>query len=696
MQYKKSLNGDWFYIKDKDDQFSIKDIKAEVENDRLEDTMNIPSNWQLEGLDSFNGSVWFIKKFELESNSFDDLKILKFFGVDYFSEIWLNWNFLGKHEGYFQPFIFDASACTDLVKSNILIVKVSSPFEDPETHWPQNKQLIKGIFNHHDCRPGATTKEFGQDCNTGGIWNDVEFYCGRKVFIESLRITPKLQAEKSKAKVFIDLKYVTSFHEAEKTEIQIKVKDPLRKVILTKKESVILSKNGKCQFVINIENPELWNPWEIGEANIYSVTIDSSSFEKQTEKFGFREVSLNEKEEFSINGKRLFLRGTNIIPTQYLSELTNSKIKKLVTLMREGNINIVRVHAHVNRKEFYEECDKQGLLVWQDFSLQWGYDTSDEFAVNAVRQIKEMVSLLYNFPSIVFWCCHNEPGVQINTLDELLYDAVLSEDRQRIIRKASNYEEHPYDGWYWGNYEHFAATPMGPMVTEFGAQALPIKKSLERFISKDKLFPPDIKTYSYHDFQPDQTFNIAKIDMGNSINEFIENSQNYQSDLTNIAVHFYRREKNKSIGGIFQFMFVDCWPSITWSVVDYYLEKKKAYHTLKEAYSPLLLSVDLRQDQYFQGAKLNFNLWIINDLHQDFTECSIMLYINNKEIGKVNKELIKADSIDFTYFKNIEIRIPENIKPDTYELKAILFLGNNEVISENKFDIKIVENLIKN
>ncbi len=73
---------------------------------------------------------------------------------------------------------------------------------------------------------------------------------------------------------------------------------------------------------------------------------------------------------------------------------------------------------------------------------------------------------------------------------------------------------------------------MGPIVTEFGAQGLPYVKSLKKFIPEENLFPPNLEKWKYHNFQPDTTFNIAKIPLGRNVIEFVENSQNYQSELT--------------------------------------------------------------------------------------------------------------------------------------------------------------------
>ncbi len=347
------------------------------------------------------------------------------------------------------------------------------------------------------------------------------------------------------------------------------------------------------------------------------------------------------------------------------------------------------MHAHVNSKEYYDECDRQGILIWQDFALQWTYDDSPEFTANASFQIKDMVKLLYNHPSIAFWCCHNEPGEQIKTLDPILKKSVLSIDDSRIVRLASNYEEHPYDGWYWGNKEHFAARPMGPLVTEFGAQALPELKSLKKFIPQKDINHPDRDSWAYHNFQYEQTFNIAEVDKGKNIKEFINNSQKYQSELLRTAVDFYRRGKNKDITGIFQFMFIDCWPSITWSVIDYYVEKKSGYFALQKAFQPLYVLLSVRQKKYFAGKKLNIDYWIVNDYQKKFNNCKILFRIEKKVISEIPVEYISEDSITLFNWERNEIILPENLKTGVYKIEVELIQGKN-ILSVNDFEIEIV------
>lgn len=682
------LNGVWNYISDPDGNYSYSDIQ-ELIRQNPRNKISIPSNWEVEGFHNFNGSIWFATKFDVQNDLADsDVSILLFKGVDYFADVWLNGKSIGKHEGYFQKFAFNVSKSLKN-GSNFLVVKVTSPRETPGEVWPLKKKLIKGIFNHHDCRPGGWSLEYGQDQNTGGIWNDVELLLGEKIFLENIKIKSMVSANREKAKITVTAAYLNNLSHRISSTIKIKVTFS-GKSILQKDFSVKIEPElGSFTHSFEIENPKLWFSWDTGKPELYQLEISSELFETQVETFGIKEVRLDKEQNFYLNSKKLFLRGTNIIPTQFLSQLSQKKIEKLVSDIKAANINIVRVHAHVNRKELYDEFDKQGILLWQDFPLQWTYDNSKVFAKNAVAQIKEMVKQFYNHSSITFWCCHNEPGEQIETLDKLLYASVLSEDNSRIIRIASNYEEHPYDGWYWGKKEHYAATPMGPLVTEFGAQALPEISSLKKFLSPEAISKYDWKEWEYHNFQFDQTFNIAKIKRGKNIGEFIKNSQAYQADLLKTATEFYRRKKNNGITGIFQFMFVDCWPSITWSVVDFYGKKKSGYKALQQAFKPLLLSIRLRQDVFLPGAKFNSDIWVINDSHKSFKNCSLSFIWKEKVLLEVKNFTIEENDNRFFFWESLIFNLPKGMKFGKNKIQVLL-KSKETVLDKSELEFKIV------
>ena len=154
----------------------------------------------------------------------------------------------------------------------------------------------------------------------------------------------------------------------------------------------------------------------------------------------------------------------------------------------------------------------------------------------------------------------------------------------------------------------------------------------------DELWPPDWDAWAYHDFQYDQTFHVAKLKMGNSLEEFIENSQKYQYRLLKFAIESYRRDPRMT--GVFQFMFMDPWPSITWSVIDYWRNPKKGYKALQIGFQPVLISLLHGRDQFVEGARDAFllhDIMVINDLSSDFVGAELHVQLEDED-GRLRLE----------------------------------------------------------
>jgi beta-mannosidase len=354
---------------------------------------------------------------------------------------------------------------------------------------------------------------------------------------------------------------------------------------------------------------------------------------------GLRDILRDpQTQAWHVNGKRLFLRGTNYIPTQWLSEMGAREYARDVALMRQANVNAVRVHAHVGDRRFYLACDEAGVLVWQDFPLQWGYTDSAEFIDEAQRQAVAMVRTLDNHPSIFAWSMHNEPPWdawwmkykypdydpgQNRALDDRLERVVRQHDDSRYVHKASLSSEHQWQGWYSGHWTDFNKPSTHALITEYGAQALPDIESLRRIFNEDEIFPDTDKKlehWAFHNFQKDETFKNAKVGRGKDIHEFIANSQDYQARLTQLAAESMRRQKYQPVGGIFQFMFVEDWPSMNWGVLDYWRRTKAGYKALARAYQPLLPSIEWSIEQPAAGSTPQFGLWLVNDLPRAYTD----------------------------------------------------------------------------
>jgi len=680
-----SLNGIWKYCLNKKEEY--RDIQ-------------VPSNWYLQGL-NHHGKVYYKKTFPMLLQKDKDYYLV-FKGVDYFCQVKLNGRLIGKHEGYFQEFSF---LVTDILQNgeNLLEIEVDSP-KEPLDVWPDKKFLIKGIFNHHDTRPGSWDPEYGQDKNTGGIWNDVLIEEKNKVHLgRNIKVSPLLLKDGC-ARLDIEVPLINDVLPQE-IEIILDISGVGFKDKLKINQNIFLSLGqNNIHLVKTIDQPKLWTTWDRGEPYLYNlkcIILNSKRniLDESSVQFGIREIKIDSQWNWYLNGERFFPRGTNIIPTQWLSGYSKKMIDKDIEMLKEANVNAVRVHAHINRQEFYDACDKAGILVWQDFPLQWSYEESDEFVQNAVSQMGDMIEQFYNHPSISVWCCHNEPSINRHKLDPLLYLTAKAKDSTRYIDIASDFTYHPYPGWYRTNYYEFCSLPGAPFINEFGAQALPNIETMREMMNKDEIWPPKWSVWAYHDFQYDTTFNVARVDMGDSLEEFIRNSQEYQSRLLKYAIENYRKNKYSKITGIFQFMFVDNWNAITWSVVDYFRRPKEGYYTLKTVYQPILIGMDMDREKISLYAIKTIgipNIWIVNDTMDkyDHTYAEITFFKDGKRVieKKIDTGSISNDSVKhFSHPPLSQGPVRLNLKDKgTYHIEIKLQNNKGDIISSNSYRIEVI------
>jgi beta-mannosidase len=698
MKKKTSLNGKW--------NFKYQDKKAKIA---------VPSNWYSAGFDIF-GEADYSRSFNFKKSK-GKKYFLVFMGVDYFCEAALNGKAAGRHEGYFQKFRFDV---TDIIKNGVnrLDVKVNAPKESSDI-WPNSKFLIKGIFNHHDARPGSWNKKTGQDRNTGGIWNDVYIESTDAIEIERVKITPLLKDD-GVWNVGSEL-IINNYSDTAISASLSALFAPFNFKGESKKTAREISLKPGANVIFlhaDMQNPALWWTWDFGAPNLYEFvyTLKSGALKDvYSDISGIREFKKAEDKAWYLNGKRLFIRGTNIIPTQMLSEYGPGKAAKDVQLLVEANINMVRIHAHVNRKELYYEADKAGLMVWQDFALQWGYETTETFMENAVSQIKDMINQHYNRPSITFWCCHNEPFVSEKQLDPVLYIKAREEDPVRYIEKASDFTQHYYPGWYYENTpENFYLDTVNAekryIISEYGAEALPCLETMEKMMAPEDLWPPKWETWEYHDFQPEQTFNTARVKMGDTLEEFIESSQKYQADIIKAHTETFRLARYKFLNGILHFMFCECWPSITWAVVDYYRLPKKGYFALKTAMQPVYPGYRLVRKTKSKGERLSWGvLWdsffIINDLPETLKNVTAQLALVDaagREYKKEKKKLkeIPADCIVYPFqgqalesFETDPFTIPNEVQSGMGSVELKLYDSSGKLFAENSYELEVTDRI---
>ena len=635
---KQSLNGNWrLEIIDENDLWAG------------QYDVTVPGHWKSSGI-NYAGAAYYDRSFKVEQFSGSGRYWLEFDGVDYESAVTVNGKYISRQVGYFIPHNMEV---TGLVQdgTNTLNVWVNSPNEKQTADWSLHKTLIKGVLNHHDTRPGGAWSDKGQDWNSGGIWGDVTFRQTGPVAVDTLKVLPQVHhTDKQITSAQVELSVDSNRDEVVAIELVLTPPDTSKAETYTFEENI---RKGQTKLELSIPQStrQLWWPWDWGEPSLYDLTVSLSVGDQLTDKrtvsVGFREVALDaENKQFLVNGKPYFIRGTNYIASQWLGEVSDGQYQQDLDLMKQANINSVRVHAHVAGKAFYELANKAGMVVWQDFPLQWGYSDSPSFALEAVRQAEAMTDLLYNHPSIAFWSGHNEPPwdatwmkykypsyqpSQNQQLTESVYQALGRAGDKRVVRKASYTHEHPWLGWYSGSYQDYRTYQPSMIVSEFGAQAMPSWALLQEILEGDDNWPLSeqvLNTLSYHNYQHHETLNIAAVQQGESLSHFWNNSQEYQRLVTKYAAEHLRLNKGKGVAAIYQFMLVDSWPSVTWSVLDVERAAKPGYFALKQSYQPVLAvaQADLTAIQP------TLTLSVVNDSLKSYQDASLV--VTNSYNGK--------------------------------------------------------------
>jgi beta-mannosidase len=276
-----------------------------------------------------------------------------------------------------------------------------------------------------------------------------------------------------------------------------------------------------------------------------------------------------------------------------LAEATVEELRRDVDLALDANLDLLRVHAHVTRPEFYDAADERGLLLWQDFPLQWGYARG--VRKQAVRQARRMVDLLGNHPSIVVWCAHNEPlAVDMQPGEPLRAGAVAKigasmflpswnkdvldrsvarqigrcDPTRAVVRHSGVFpnatslgtDTHTYFGWYYGDMADLAPAlrrfpRLARFVTEFGAQAVP---TTNEWMHPDRF--PDLDwddLFERHALQRRIFDRYVPVADCKTFDEWCGATQAYQAALVQLQVEDLRRLKYSPTGGFAQFCFAD-------------------------------------------------------------------------------------------------------------------------------------------
>ena len=564
---------------------------------------------------------------------------LVFDGVFYQSDVWLDGAYVGDTEGYFFPHAFEVTSALSERSEHVLAVEVACS----RPRDPKAKRNITGIFQHSDF--------LDPDWNPGGIWRGVRIDETGPVRIKRLRT---LCTEASAERAVVSFRAVLDAATACVVRLRAVVGG-----VEHEQEQPVAAGENRFSWNVFVEGPELWWPGAMGPQTMTDVSVsvfvsgegegDVAASDERRLQTGLRQVRMDDF-AFSVNGERLFLKGSCQGPTRMeLAQAESADFERDVLIARDAGLDMLRLEAHISRPELYDAADRHGLLLWQDFPLQWGYARG--IRKQAAGQAREAVDLLGHHPSIAVWCGHNEPvpvdehpGVgrrsllkraihhQLPTWNKTLLDgsvrrAFEKSDASRPVVAHSGVlpgvvrggtDAHLYFGWFHGSYRDLpsflGAWPrMARFVSEFGAQAVP-SGALPWL--DDSTWPAlDWALLGHkHGLQKDRFEEYVPPSDYRTFDEWRDATQRYQAELVRRGVETVRRLKYRPAGGFCQFSFADGWPGVTWSVLGADRSPKMAYDALAAACAPVIVVADQLPETVRPGDALALDVHVVSDL----------------------------------------------------------------------------------
>ena len=362
------------------------------------------------------------KEFTFEESSYSKVNIV-FEGLDTFCDIYFNGSFLGRAENMFIPHTYEVSKL--IKEKNEIFVHFYSPIKEIKNIERSSPLSLNAAMEKAKVYVRKAQYSYGWDWGARiaqtGIWREVyiEIIEKGKLFDPFIH-TQEICGDIAKISVNCLIEDCSN----EEMEVLAEIKFGDKEMVSFKKKPENIGGRMGIAETLEIIDPKFWYPNGFGKQNLYSAKFHLLCKGREVDMlevpFGIRVIELVQEEDkegksfiFKINGEKVFCKGANWIPSDnLLPRLKKEDYCHLVSLAKEANMNMLRVWGGgiYESQDFYDACDKMGIMVWQDFMYACA-EYPDElkwFRKKASHEAVEIVKSLRNHPSIVLWCGNNE------------------------------------------------------------------------------------------------------------------------------------------------------------------------------------------------------------------------------------------------------------------------------------------------
>jgi exo-1,4-beta-D-glucosaminidase len=607
-------------------------------------------------------TYWFRTEFDIPESYKDKVVWLQVDGINYRAEIWVNGFLLGNMSGMFKEDYIDITDFARIGKKNALAIKVY-PVDVPGTIMPKRWGAVGEFQNGGDGNIGLNTtmlmsvgwdftfNDGIRDRNTG-IWKNISLYATDQAVIRH----PFIKSELAKPN-----------YDVAKETVSVEVINPTQKDVKCTVKGEIVGENITFSKDVNlfrgetkeicftpeefpqlvIKNPRLWWPLFKGNPELYelklTVTVNGKVSDETKTRFGIREIvsdqnTPDKSRQFYVNGKKIFIRGTNWIPEAMLRHSDKRTYAEL-RYTKQCGINLVRMWGGgiAESDYFFQLCDEMGLLVWQEFWMTG--DTKHPHDKNLyLSNVEATVKRLRNHPSLAYYVSSNE-----STEMPEAKDLIMKLDGTRGYQMQSEcdgvHDGSPYKQVNPMQHYENTASPRGSRVDgfnpEYGSPTIPTIETLREVMDEKDLWPMNKKVWDYHDGNGFHLMSTMYKDLTNnygessSLEEFVTKGQfvgamNSKSiwEVWNYNKHHYG---DRYASGLL-FWYHNCPMSqVCARMWDYSLEPTASLYHTQNALEPLHAQFDY----------LKNTVSVYNDYYQAFNNYKVSAEVYDLNTKKV-------------------------------------------------------------
>ncbi|HET7346221.1 MAG TPA: glycoside hydrolase family 2 TIM barrel-domain containing protein, partial [Acidobacteriaceae bacterium] len=420
---------------------------------------------------------------------------LHFDGANFSSDVWVNGTQVGTIQGAFIRGRFDISKLVRAGEPAVIAVRVSPQPHPGEAH---EHTIANGLGKN-----GGITAIDGPTflCTLGwdwipgirdrdtGLWQKVWLSASGPVLVEDPLVKTDLPLpDISSADVTVQSTLTNTSDKKVSGELEGSFGDVhfTQKVTLAPKSTQTVTVDPKTVAALHVQNPKLWWPNGYGPQNLYTLHLrfveHGSESDARDTTFGIRKITYGGMDALtiSVNGVKVFIRGGDWGLDEAMKRIPRARLDAEIHMHALGNMNMIRNWVGQSTGEdFYDLCDKYGILVWDEFFQPNPSDgpNPDDLKVY-LANVRDKILRFRNHPSIALWCARNE-GYPPPEIHEALSKMIPELDPDRLYQPSSTagrgvISHGPY---YWREPEAFYV-PDAPFKTETGSVSVPTIESI--------------------------------------------------------------------------------------------------------------------------------------------------------------------------------------------------------------------------